>query len=317
MSVPASPEPPRQSLLRELFSIEQPPPQPPAVRRLRALVALTALATVVLDLINLGYADEPGFGLGVRTVWALLRALGFLFLMRAIRYGRMASRPFGLILAVTTVFAAGRLVIAREGRLVPQWPVIVAFVVLLVLCGAIVWQLYRSPVVAAHLSRRPPRRPISPWVLTARIAALSFSALLLVPCLVAAGSLLGHQRRVDPTVGVPVVVGWFVLAVLLGFLVPWVMIFVILGRRSARAIAMFISLLVLALQPILCVWLLGVDGFIRDGLPLVIVAVGALYALWRSGNERHIQRQPSMSPHGRSEPTAGVSRNDVASRQPT
>jgi hypothetical protein len=283
MSVPASPEPPRQSLLRELFTIERPPPQPPAVRRLRALVALTALATVVVDLVNLGYADQPGFELGVRTVWALLRALGFLFLMRAIRYGRMASRPFGLILAVTTVFAAGRLVVAREGRLVPQWPVILAFVVLFVLCGAIVWQLYRSPVVAAHLTRRPPRRPVSPWVLTARIATLSFSALLLVPCLVAAGSLWSDQRRVDPTVGVPVVAGWFALAVLLGFVVPWVMIFVVLGRRSARSVATFISLLVLVLQPALCIWLLGVDGFFRDGIPLVVAAVLALYALWRSG----------------------------------
>jgi hypothetical protein len=289
---------PRQSLLRELFAIERPPPQPAAVRRLRILVGLTALATIATDLINLGYADQPGFSLGVRTVWALLRALGFLFLMRTIRYGRMASRPFGLILAVTTVFAVGRLVVAREGRLVPQWPVVAAFVVLCVLCGAIVWQLYRSPAIAAHLSRRPPRRPISPWILTARVATLSFSALLLIPCLVAIGSLWSAQRRVDLALGVPVVFGWLAFALLLGFVTPFVMIFVILRRRLADAAAAFISVLVLLMQPVLCLWFLGVDGFLRDGVPLVIAALLALYGLWRARREPSSERRGPAVPSG-------------------
>src|SRR5215208_601709 len=121
--------PPRGNLLRDLFTIERPPP-PPAVRRLRMLVLLTAAATVLVDLVNLEYAAEGSFGLAVRTIWALLRALGFLVLMRTIRYGRIISRPFGLILAATTVFAVGRLVVPRHGALVPPPPVLVGFAVL-------------------------------------------------------------------------------------------------------------------------------------------------------------------------------------------
>jgi hypothetical protein len=283
MAVPDAP--PRRSPLREIFSIERPPPQPPVVRRLRSLVALTALATVVVELANLGYADEPGFGLGVRTAWALLRALGFLFLMRAIRYGRLVSRPFGLILAATTVFSVGRLVVPREGRLVPAWPVIAGFAVLALLCGTIIWLLYRSPTVAVHLARRPPRRPIPSWVLTARIAALSFSALLMVPCLVAVGSLFGDRARVEPAVGVPVVVAWFALTIILGFTTPWVTIFVILGRRWARGLLVLISVVVLAVGPPLTLWLLGVDGLIRDGVPLAIACVLCLSALWASRHQ--------------------------------
>jgi hypothetical protein len=272
---------PAGGLLRDLFTIDRPPPQPAAVRRLRRLIAVTAAATVVVDLVNLGYAQEPGFSLTVRTVWALLRALGFLFLMRAVRYGRVVSRPFGLVLAATTVFAVGRLVVPRTGSLLPQPAVLLGFAVLAVLCGAVLWALFRSPVVGAHLTRRPPRRPVPPWVLTARITALSFSALLMVPCLVAIGTLT-DAPRVPLVVGIPVVVGWFVGTLFLGFVVPWITIFVLFGKGLARGALGVISVGVLVGGPLLCRWLLGLDGLLRDGVPLLIVAALCLYSLWRT-----------------------------------
>jgi hypothetical protein len=279
----------RGSLLRELFAIERPPPQTPAVRRLRTLVALTAAATVVVDLVNLEYAAEGGFGLTVRTIWALLRALGFLVLMRTVRYGRLISRPFGLILAATTVFAVGRLVVPREGGLLPDWPVLVGFAVLAAMCGAVIWQLFRSREIDAHLQRRSRFRQISPWVLTARVAGLSFSALLLVPCLVAIGAMF-DEPRVPRAIGVPVVLGWLLATLALGFVVPWIMIFVILGKRWARGVLALVSVAVFAVGPLLCLWLLGIDGLLRDGVPLAIAAVACVAGLRAS---RHEPRAPA------------------------
>jgi hypothetical protein len=264
--VAAATPPPRENPLTSLFRIERPPPQTPAVRRLRMLVLLTAAATVIVDLVNLEYASEGGFGLAVRTIWALLRATGFLVLMRTIRYGRLVSRPFGLILAATTVFAVGRLVVPRHGALLPPAPVLVGFAVLALLCGTVLWQLFRSPAIGAHLSRRSRFGQVPPWVLTARVAALSLSALLLVPCLVAIGTLF-DEPRLPPALAVPVVVGWFAGALVLGFVVPWIMVFVVFGKRWARVLAALVALVVLAVGPALC-WWRGVDypggGWIRQ-----------------------------------------------------
>jgi hypothetical protein len=279
---PAGTPPPRGNLLKDLFTIERPPPQPPAVRRLRMLVLLTAAATVLVDLVNLEYAAEGGFGLAVRTIWALLRALGFLVLMRTIRYGRVVSRPFGLILAATTVFAVGRLVVPRAGALLPPVPVLIGFAVLALLCAAVIWQLFRSPQIAEHLQRKPRFRQISVWVLTARIAGLSLSALLLVPCLVAIGTLF-DEPRLPRAVAIPVVVGWLVATLALGLVAPWIMIFVMLGKRWGRVVFALVAFVVLLAGPVLCWLLLGVDGLLRDGVPLVIAAAVCLYGLRAAG----------------------------------
>src|SRR5688500_6451127 len=129
---------PLGAAVRGAFRLERPPPPTPAVRRLRRLILLTAAATVVVDLVNLEYAEEAGFALVVRTVWALLRAAGFLFLMREVRFGRGAARPLGLILAATTVFASARLVQPRERSYLPEWPVLAGILLLIVLCGLVV-----------------------------------------------------------------------------------------------------------------------------------------------------------------------------------
>jgi hypothetical protein len=271
--------------LRENLTIERPPPATPATRRLRVLIALTAAATVVVELVNLGYAEETGSALAVRTVWAMLRALGFLALMRAVRYGRLGSRPFGLILAVTTVFSVARLVLPRAGGLLPPGPVLAGFAVLTALCAAVVWQLYRSPAIAEHLARRPPCRHFPPGALTARIATLSYAALLLVPCLVAAGTLAGRPRLALP-VAVPLVVAWFVGSVLLGLGIGWLALFLLYGKGWARGLLIALSVVLLVVQPALCWALLGPDGLVRDGGPMVVAGALGLYALIRSPSGR-------------------------------
>ena len=131
------------------------PPQPQlrrpsAVRVLTWLLAATATATVAVEVLNFWYAPEQGFALGVRTGWALLRAFGFLLLIGHVRRGRAGARPFGLILAVTTVFAVGRLIVPRSG--VPPLPGLIGFALLTLLCVAVIVLLYRSQAVRQALA---------------------------------------------------------------------------------------------------------------------------------------------------------------------
>ena len=72
---------------------------------------------------------------------------------------------------------------------------IVGFAVLAVLCGLMVWLLYRSPAVQDHLSTRPVRRHVPGWVLTARVAVLAYGALLLIPFLVAVGTAFSEPAN--------------------------------------------------------------------------------------------------------------------------
>jgi hypothetical protein len=274
---------PRAKSLREALGFERPPPPTPATRRLRLLILCTAAATIVVDLVNLRYAPEAGFGLAVRTIWALLRALGFLLLMRAVRFGRFSARPFGLILAATTVFSVARLVQPRDGDLLPPWPVLAGLLVLTVLCGLVIWMLFRSPAIQEHLNRKPPKRYVPPWLLTARVAALSYGALLMVPCLVAVGTLF-DEPRLERAIAVPIVFAWLGLTLLLSFVTSVISFGVLFDKGWARAGLAVLSVLVLLVQPVLCWLLLGLDGLIRDGGPLVLAVGLCLYALRRSGD---------------------------------
>ncbi|MFC0508022.1 hypothetical protein [Micromonospora costi] len=266
--------------------------RPSAVRALTALLAVTAAATVVVELLNWWYAPEQGFGLAVRTGWAMLRSLGFLVLIGHVRRGRTVARPFGLILAVTTVFAVGRLVVPQAG--VPPLPGALGFALLTGLCAAVVWLLYRSPALAGHLVRHrprlvidrsgfsfrevPPRRPeASGWLLTSRVAAFTYSPLMLVPALIAAGAVLDGRL-----VAVPAVLVWFGAGVAASWAVLFCTAFLMRGRRWARGLLVAVTAIVLAVDLPLCRWLLGVDGLIRDGGPLVVAAALALYGLWRA-----------------------------------
>jgi hypothetical protein len=267
--------------LADFVRFERPPPPTPASRRLRRLLLLTAVATVAVDVINLRYSAEAGLGLAVRTFWAVLRAIGLLFLMREVRFGRLTARPLGLILAVTTVFASARLVQPKEGALLPRLPVLVGLAVVATLCSVVVWQLFRSPGIDEHLTRRKPRRVVPPWVLTARVAALSYSALMFVPCLVALGSLF-DTPRLRPEISVPLVVSWFVLGLAIGLVAGIISFVALFGHGWARLLLGLISVFVLLVQPALCYLLLGADGLIRDGAPMVLAALVCLYGLARS-----------------------------------
>ena len=249
---------------------------------LRRLIAVTAVAIVVVEAVNLVTADDPGYALFVRTVWALLRVIGFLVLMRAVRFGRAGARPFGLILAVTTVFAVARLTEPREGGLLPRIEVLVGFAVLALLCGAVVVLLYRSDAVAAHLSGRPVRRHIPGWVLTARVCVLAYSALVLVPLLVGVGTLFSDDRRYPVPVTMGLLAVWVALFVVVSFLLPFGSLFVLMGKAWARWLVGLVSVLVLVVQPWLCYTVLGPEGLLRDGVPLIITAILAMVALHRS-----------------------------------
>jgi hypothetical protein len=263
---------------------------PRAVRALVVLLVVTAAATAGVEVVVWYYAPERGFGLAVRTGWALLRTVGWLVLLWNVRRGRAASRPLGLILAVTTVFAVGRLLVPDEG--LPPVPGAVGFVVLTVLCLIDVVLLYRHPAITEHMVRHPsrlvptrkgmewrewtPKRPpASPWAITARVAALTYAPLVLVPCLVSAGEL---GQRPEYLLAV---VFWFVLGLGTSFLVALTTFFLLRGNTWARRLLIWVTFAVVAVDLPLCWLLLGVDGLIRDGAPLVVAAILTLYALWR------------------------------------
>jgi hypothetical protein len=282
-SVPAGPSGDRiLAGLKAALRPERPVPPSPAGRRLRRLIVAIILAIVVEEALTVIAADTPGYGLFVRVTWALARVVGFLFLMRAVRFGRVGSRPFGLILAATTIFAVARLAQPRSGGLVPAPAVVVGFVVLTGLCLALVWMLYTSPAVHEHLSGRQVRRHIPGWVLTARVCALAYSALLFVPFFVAVGTAFGRDRRLSPSATLFLLGGWLVLALAVSASVPLLTFFVVVGQRWARWAVGTLSVVVLLLQPTLCYLLLGLDGLLRDGAPLVVAVVLALVSLHRS-----------------------------------
>ncbi|MGW5580760.1 hypothetical protein [Micromonospora chokoriensis] len=270
--------------------------RPSAVRVLTILLATTAAATVVVELLNWWYAPEQGFGLAVRTGWAMLRSFGFLLLIGHVRRGRTVARPFGLILAVTTIFAVGRLIVPRQG--VPPLPGLLGFAVLTALCAAVVWMLYRSSALAGHLVRHrprlvidragiswretPPRRPqANAWLLTSRVAAFTYSPLMLVPALVAGGSILDGRLS-----AVPAVLFWFGAGIAASYAVLFCTAFLMRGKDWARGLLVGVTLAVLVVDLPLCWWLLGVDGLVRDGGPLVAAAALAFYGLRRAGRAK-------------------------------
>ena len=264
--------------------------RPTAVRGLTVLLVATAAATVVVEVLNYRYAPEHGLGLAVRTGWALVRTLGWLILIWHVRRARAAAKPLGLILAVTTVFAVGRLVVPREGAPPPAG--LIGFGVLTALCVAVVALLYRHPTVSAHLVRHPkklvltregvawqeavPRRaPLAGWLITARVSAFTYSPLMLVPCLIAVGEL-GEKPEF-----VLAVVFWFAAGIGASYVVLLTTFFLLRGKPWARRLLIFETAGVLVIHLPLCFLLLGTDGLIRDGAPLVAAAVLTVYAVWR------------------------------------
>jgi hypothetical protein len=71
----------------------------------------------------------------------------------------------------------------------------------------------------------------------------------------------------------------------MGIVTSIVSLIVLFGKRWARVALAGISVLVLALLPALCWLLLGADGLIRDGAPLIFAGLLCLYGLWRSRSD--------------------------------
>ncbi|MFC7246841.1 hypothetical protein ACFQO7_30560 [Catellatospora aurea] len=270
--------------------------RPAAVRVLAVLLALTALATASVEWLNWYYAPDGGYPLFVRTGWALLRSLLFLVLIFHLWRGRHGAAPFGLILAVTTLFSLARLVVPKQGA--PAVPGVIGFGVVAVLCLTVVLLLYRSVSVREYLARpklrwwisrdgltrksMPARPQVPGWVLTTRVAVFSYSALMLVACVVAVGRLFDG----DVTL-LPVIVGWFVFALMVSYVALFLSIFLVKGKRWVRLQLVLLTLLVLVVHLPLCLALLGVDGLVRDGGPLLVAALLALWGLWRAGRNGH------------------------------
>ncbi len=261
------------------------------MRALTALLVATAAATVVVEVLNYRYAPEHGLGLGVRTGWAMLRTLGWLILIWHVRRGRAAARPLGLILAVTTIFAVGRLIVPRSGT--PPLPGVLGFALLCLLCVTVVVLLYRHPGVRGHLVRHPsklvigrdgvswqeatPKRPpVAGWAMTARVSAFTYSPLMLVPALISVGEL-----RAKPEFLLAVIF-WFAAGIGVSYVVLLTTFFLLRGKPFARRLLGWVSIGVLVINLPLCYLLLGVDGLVRDGAPLVAAVVLTLWALWRT-----------------------------------
>jgi hypothetical protein len=278
---------------------------PSTVRALVALLYATAAATVAVEVLNWAYAPEQEFGLAVRTGWAMLRSLGFLILVWHVRRGRAGAKPFGLILAFTTVFAVGRLVVPRSG--VPPLPGVLGFAVLTALCISVVVLLYRAPAVQAHLvnhpgrlvvdkqgigwrSAPPARPPVAAWLLTARIAVFTYAPLMLVPTLVSMGVVFGGRASLAP-----LVIFWLVFGIVVANLLLPVTVFLMRGKTWPRPVLVVLTLAVLAVSLPMCGLLLGLDGLIRDGAPLVVAAVIALVALWRAGRAGSAPSRPPVA----------------------
>jgi hypothetical protein len=278
---------------------------PRPARVLTALLVATAVATVVVEVLNFWYAPDHGIGFAVRTAWACARTLGWLFLILQVRRARATAKPLSLILSITTLFAVGRLIVPSSGR--PPLPGLIGFGVLTLLCLTVVALLHRHPAIDAHLTRQP-RRPIltrsglsfreappsDPWVLTARLASFSYSPLMLVPALIAAGTL---RHRVEWTLAV---IFWILAGIAVSYVALVSAFYLRRGSRRARTTLVWVTLMILAFDLPLCRILLGLDGLIRDGAPLVVAAALTLYALWRTA---HAPARTTISP-GSAKPAA-------------
>jgi len=264
------------------------------------MLGVTALATIAVELLNWAITDDGGWALLVRTTWALLRSLAFLVLIWQVGRGRASAPPLALILCVTTLFALARLIVPKQGMPDPRG--VAGFAIVTLLCAIDLLLLYRSSALRDQLTRHasrivvtrkgierrptPPRRPpTTGWVLTARVAALSYSPLMLVGAAVAVGQIFGGR-----VAALPLVVVWFVAGIVISYATLPVVYFLVQGKPWATTALVAMSILVIAVDLPLCWILLGADGLLRDGGPLVFAALLALLALARArANGRRLE----------------------------
>lgn len=89
---------------------------------------------------------------------------------------------------------------------------------------------------------------------------------------------------------------WLVAAFGVSYVVLFGTFFLLRGRRWAAGLLVVVTLVVLLVDLPLCWFLLGVDGLVRDGGPLVVAAGIALYGLWRAAiTERPVGTEPAAA----------------------
>jgi hypothetical protein len=96
-----------------------------------------------------------------------------------------------------------------------------------------------------------------------------------VPALVAVGTL---RHRLE---WAPAVILWILSGIAVSYVALLCAIFLRKGSRRARSTLTWVTVVILAFDLPLCRILLGLDGLIRDGAPLVVAAAVTLYALRR------------------------------------
>ena len=62
----------------------------------------------------------------------------------------------------------------------------------------------------------------------------------------------------------------------------WLALFLLYGKGWARWFLIGVSVAVAVVQPALCWLLLGADGLVRDGAPMIVAVALGLYALART-----------------------------------
>ena len=180
---------------------------------------------------------------------------------------RAASRPLGLILAVTTIFAVGRLVVPRTGT--PPLPGLIGFAradrrsaSAWWCCSTgirpcrVTWSGIRTSwcsTATASPGRRRRRngRRVAGWLITARVAAFTYSPLMLVPCLIAVGELRARPEYLLA------VIFWFAAGIGVSYVVLLTTFFLLRSKAFARTVLVWISLGVLIIDLPLCYLLLG------------------------------------------------------------
>jgi len=95
---------------------------------------------------------------------------------------------------------------------------------------------------------------------------------------------------VPPPVAVPALLGWLAVVGVVAQVVGPASLGLSRGFRAARWAVVGAALLVLATQPALCLLFGGVEGLVRDGVPILAVGLLLLHAL---GGERRRHFAPA------------------------
>jgi hypothetical protein len=124
------------------------------------------------------------------------------------------------------------------------------------------------------------------------VASLSYGPLMLVAAAVAVGQVFTGRIAT-----LPLVVMWFVAGFVVTYATLLLGFFLVQGKRWATKTLVVMSVVVTVMDLLLCWLLLGTDGLLRDGGPLLFAALLTLLALARAqANGAVAQQAPGSTP---------------------